>query len=288
MNFVGIVLALLLERALGQVPAWGEPELLRGALTRARQALPLPALWDAAFLPFLIALAPAWLVFWIHDSLAHPLYEAAFSAAVLLLCLGPRDLATDIRRWIAAQEAGDSAAAESLWRGLMRGPEPDPSHRTVLGALFIQSHERLFGVLLWFFVLGPAGAVLYRLISRLPRLLHEQSRDSRAAQAAEALHGLLAWAPARVTALVYGLAGSLDDALVAWRRLETEPHEWRSHTWAILAEVPAGSLSMEEPDGSPIVPANLQATVDEVVRMQFRSLCLMLAAFALFTTGSIV
>ena len=287
MNFVGVILALLLERALGHIPAWGEPALYRGAVYGLRRALPIKSLWDSWAAPFLLVLPSVWATYWAHSEIAHPPYEALFSAAVLLLCLGPRDLTTEIRRWMDAQEAGDSAKAEAVWRNLMRGPQPDASHRTVLGALFIQSHERLFGVLLWFFALGPAGALLYRLMSRLPALLREDGADTQALLTAEALHGLLAWIPARITAAVYGLAGSLDDALVAWRKLEREPHEWRSHTWAVLAEVPAGSLSMEEPDGSLTVPANLQASVDEVLRMQMRALFILLAAFALFTTGSI-
>lgn len=288
MNFVGVILALLLERALGQVPAWGEPVLFPRTLARLRTWMPVRLLWASWPLPFFIILPATFCVYWVQEELAHPLYEALFSTAVLVLCLGPRDLATDLQRWLEAQERGDKAAAEAVWRGLMRGPEPDPSHRTVLGALFIQSHERLFGVLLWFFALGPAGATLYRLTSRLPRALHALEPQSPAAQAAEALHGLLAWLPARITAGLYGMAGSLDDAIAAWHRLAVSPHEWRSHTWALLAEVPAGSLSMEEPDGSPTVPANLKASVDEVMRMQFRALCILLAGFALFTTGSII
>ena len=179
-------------------------------------------------------------------------------------------------------------AADRAWRGLMHGPQPDPSHRTVLGALFIQSHERLFGVLLWFFVLGPAGAVLYRLASRLPRILHDSADGSAAMHTSDALHGLLAWLPARATVVLYGLAGSLDDALETWRKLATEPHEWRSHTWALLAEVPGASLRMEEPDGAAVVPESLRASLDEVARMQFRALIVLLAFFAIFTTGSIV
>lgn len=287
MNFVGVILALLLERALGQVPAWGEPAFFHGLVKMLRRWLPLKWLWNSWLAPFLIVLPPVWGVYWTHGELTHPVYEAAFAAGVLLLCLGPRDISTELRRWISARDEGRSEAAETIWRGLMRGPEPDPSHRTVVGALFIQSHERLFGVLIWFLVLGPAGATLYRLLSHLPRVLHETAPDSQAAQTADALHGLLAWIPARATAALYGLAGSLDDAIGAWRKLEAGPHEWRSHTWAILAEVPAGSLAMEAPDGSAIVPENLQAAVDEVLRMQMRALLILLAGFALFTTGSI-
>lgn len=291
MNFVGIILALLLERGLGHVPGWGEPRIFPKVVDFLRGGLRWPALWNSHFAPFLLVLPPAVLAWWLQDQLSHPIAELAFSSTLLLLCLGPRDLADDIQRWADAKAVGDEPAAERAWRGLMHGPQPDPSHRTVLGALFIQSHERLFGVLLWFFVLGPAGAVLYRLASRLPRILHYAQTDTAALTAAlhtsEALHGLLAWLPARATAALYGLAGSLDDALQTWRKLAIEPHEWRSHTWAILGEVPSASLRMEEPGGGAVVLESLRASLDEVARMQFRALIVLLAFFAIFTTGSI-
>lgn len=291
MNFVGIILALLLERGLGHVPGWGEPRIFPKVVDFLRSSLRWPALWNSHLAPFLLVLPPAVLAGWLQDQLSHPITELAFSSTVLLLCLGPRDLADDIQRWADAKAADDEAAAERAWHSMMHGPQPDPSHRTVLGALFIQSHERLFGVLMWFFVLGPAGAVLYRLASRLPRILHYAQTDPAAPTVAlhtsEALHGLLAWLPARATAALYGLAGSLDDALQIWRKLAIEPHEWRSHTWAILGEVPSASLRMEEPGGA-VVLESLRASLDEVARMQFRALIVLLAFFAIFTTGSIV
>lgn len=287
MTFVGILLALLIERALGHVPGWGEPAIFPALVARVQRMVNFTALWSSYAAPFVFLAPPVLLVMIVHAGLANPFVEVGFSTVVLLLCLGPRDLADDVQRLLRAREAGDAQTAAQLSRALLRGPQPDPTHRTLLGALFIQSHERLFGVLMWFFACGPAGAVLYRLASRLPRVLHETQPGTPAMYAAEALHGLLAWIPARATALIYGLAGSLDDALAHWRRLETEPHEWHSHTWAILAEVSSGSLSMEEAGGQ-AVPATLDASLKEVLRMQTRALLILLAFCAFFTTGSML
>ena len=99
---------------------------------------------------------------------------------------------------------------------MQSGPAPDESHRNLIGALFIQSHERLFGVLLWFMALGPAAAVGYRLASRLPRLTEQEGYGTGARQAAEQLHALGAWISARITAALfahlhaYGIIGTRD------------------------------------------------------------------------------
>lgn len=289
MGLIAIIAALLLERALGAVPGW------RGPSTRAyvelwRKILPIDSMWRSPAILLLLILPPLILVAWLAQSIEQTLLALVFSGLVLFLCLGPRDLADDLKAWIAARERGDLAGAERLARGLQQGPGRDSAdarfdQRSLLGALFIQSHERLFGVLLWFFAFGPAGAVLYRLASRLPHLLHAQG-DSPAARTSEILHDLLAWVPARVTALLFGLAGSLDDALSQWRRLYAEPdHGWRNRTWAVLAETASGSLKTEDHGGAPELPATLELAAREVLSLQFRALLILLAFFAFFATG---
>jgi membrane protein required for beta-lactamase induction len=286
-TLIGILLALALERLLGQLPGWGRPVLFL-AVMRGLQRICPQRLWASLLLPPVVIALPTAAAWWGVAAIEGPILRVAVSAAILLLCLGPRDLAEDIHELLHARADGDAARAAQLSRALQRGPDPGDSHRSLTGALFIQSHEKLFGVLLWFFLLGPAGAIAYRMASRLPRLLDETAPASAAARSADALHSLLAWLPARVTALVFGLAGSLDDALAAWRRLWREPeHGWRTQTWAVLAEVPAASLGTDDADGA-VVPASLEAMLAEVLRMQWRALLIMLAGFALTATGQLL
>jgi len=291
MTLIAIIVALVAERMLGHVPGWGTPMLLRGYVAGLRRALPLSALWRGALaLPLLLA-PPVALCAWLQGAIESPVAHLLFSGLVLFVCLGPRDLADDVKLWLEARASGDQTSAERLARILHKGPGryadgESPQARSLLGAMFIQSHERLFGVLIWFFVFGATGAVLYRIVSRLPRLLTEVE-DSPAAEASETLHALAAWVPARVTAALYGLAGSLDDALKEYRVLmmEQPAHGWRNHTWAVLAEVASGSIEFETEDGASVEPATLDLAAREVVNLQFRALMILLAFVAIFATG---
>ena len=290
MTLIAIIVALIAERLLGHVPGWGTPRLLRTYVATMRRALPLGGMWRGALaLPLLLA-PPIALIAWLQGAIGSPVLHLLFSGSVLFLCLGPRDLADDVKLWIEARANGDQPTADRLARLLQQGPGryaegESPHPRSLLGAMFIQSHERLFGVLIWFFVFGAAGAVFYRIISRLPRLLTEVE-DSPAAEASETLHALAAWVPARVTAALFGLAGSLDDALKEYRVLMDQPHHgWRSHTWAVLAEVSSGSIEFETEDGATVEPATLELAAQEVVNLQFRALMILLAFVAIFATG---
>lgn len=291
MNFIAIVLALAVERAFPQGTALGESRLL-ASLLRALKGLGRAS--DHAALSWLLTLLAVLLTLAIDRLLTGGFTQVLFGGLVLFLCLGPRDLSDDVQRLMAAKARGDAAEAERLSRTLQQSPDgnaaPDESHRGLIGALFIQSHERLFGVLLWFMVLGPAAAVAYRLASRLPRLLEQLGYSSGTQQAALQLHGLGAWLPARITALLFALAGSMDDALSAWRRIgELHYSEaWRSHSWAVLAEVGAGSLAVQDENGGMMVAPRLDAALREVLRMQTRALLVLLAGFAVYTSGTLV
>jgi AmpE protein len=281
MNLLAMLLALAAERLFSPYrdSAQRQPS---GALLR--KLLPLPGLWRSVLLPPLFVGLPALATLLIQRQIHDELLRLPFQALLLFLCLGPRDLSDDVQALRAARAAGDSATVARLSSALQMGPAPDADHRSLLGALFIQSHERLFGTLWWFLALGPAGAVLYRLASRLPGLIEDAA--SPAARGAALLHAVLAWIPVRLTSVLYGLAGSMDDALTHWRQLRRSVHpDWRRQTWTVLATVASAALDWED-SGGPVVASSLDAALAEVLRMQQRALLILLALAALFTAGS--
>jgi hypothetical protein len=56
----------------------------------------------------------------------------------------------------------------------------------------------------------------------------------------------------------------------------------------VLAEVSAASLTVEEGEAGPMVPATLEECLREVAAMQDRALLILLAAFGLFTAGGFI
>ena len=89
----------------------------------------------------------------------------------------------------------------------------------------VQANNRIFGVVFWFMVLGPAGAWLFRVADLIRRrAAFEAARDEDGEQGlatylivVRRVHGVLAWMPARLLALGFALAGSFEDAVSDWR-----------------------------------------------------------------------
>lgn len=267
MNFLALVVALGVERLLSARLHVREPGWLlayvRGALRRiGRAADPARVAFVviAAVLPGLaIALAMAGL-----DAVLHGLAWLAFAALVLFYALGPRDLRAEVQDYRAAVARGDASTALRVASEILehdarqrRGPGFD----SVAEAVFVQANNRLFGVVFWFALLGPFGAAVYRVSDLLRReaLVHAERVDAAPTAAAVALdcqrvHGVLSWAPARLLALTYGLAGSFEESFTGWRRyLESESDHFFDANDRLLVHAGRGALGgrwAEAPDES--------------------------------------
>jgi AmpE protein len=129
----------------------------------------------------------------------------------------------------------------------------------------IQANNRLFAVIFWFVVLGPVGAWAYRVTDLVRRrAVFNATRDTvrkdgevaaeatvdRLLQAAGQLHGWLAWIPARLTAMGFGLAGSFDSAKSAWRSSAGDHTlSLSEHSEQLLARVGTAALALHKLDG---------------------------------------
>ena len=150
-----------------------------------------------------------------------------FAAAVLLFCLGPVDLDTQVNDYIRAVEADDEPRQRQLAREIIEDEPPtsEPAlSQAVAESILLQANQRQFGVLFWFLLLGPMGALFYRLAAQLPRL-EQANRDIDFFLNAKQLLLIMDWLPARITAICYAIAGSFEDALYGWRSYQDRRYD---------------------------------------------------------------
>jgi membrane protein required for beta-lactamase induction len=178
----------------------------------------------------LLLLPPLLITALLQQLLAGSLFglpSVIFAAAVLLFCLGPVDLDTQVNDYTQAVETGDENSQIHLAWEIVEDEPPtsEPAlSQSLAEAILLQANQRLFGVIFWFLLLGPMGALLYRMATQLPRL-EQANRDMDFFLYAKQLLLIMDWLPARLTAICYAIAGSFEDALYGWRSYQDRRHD---------------------------------------------------------------
>jgi membrane protein required for beta-lactamase induction len=284
MTFVVALLALFLERVLIEQDDWRRAPWFPRYLRRLR-GLPYGGRLTEGALGVVVVLLPPLVVVamiqaWLGDSLAG-IPDLVFGTAVLLYCLGPQNLDAEIQDFTEAFEDREPYSDE-IARGIL-GDEP-PTRRAamleaVTRAIPAQALTRIFAVLFWFLILGPLGALLYRLARHLEE--HAQAHgelESGFRTAAVRLPFILDWIPARLTAASYALAGSFDDTLEAWREAASArvpPGELVERTGA--AALGIGDTAAEAADP--------RALIDRAGALVWRSVVIWLGVLGLATVA---
>jgi len=157
----------------------------------------------------------------IQSALDHVLFGLplfAFAVIVLFFCWGPRELDGDIEAVLKAPDRDQRfAAAQALRPDPVRQPLPLEANALVEAA-FASALSRWFGVLFWFVLLGPAGALGYRMVQLAAR--NDAFADRLDADQHEVLERtalILDWAPAHLVALTLALVTEFDAVLHTWR-----------------------------------------------------------------------
>lgn len=222
MALISIILSLLLDRALRHMHDLRDLSWFEHYTERLNNAVKIKS--DAIKLLLILSL-PLTITLIIQLLLMDALFGIpyfVFGVAALLYCLGPACLSSEIAAYLDARSLGDDDEALHYAGALTEkaaSTVPDQQTNDVTRAILLVANERIFSVLFWFVLLGPFGAVVYRLLTNISK--RDDDIDSLVSYAT-LIQGLIAWIPAHLLAAGYALTGHFDGA---FRAYQSRPHE---------------------------------------------------------------
>lgn len=287
-TLIAVVLALMAGHfapQLGALRRFDWVEAWFGAIRTER------APWFASRFALLLSLGlPVLLVGSLHSLLLQwwfGLGGFVFAVIVLFYCWGPRDLDQDVEAAIAAE---DAETREAALQQLMPAPAeaaPRASERVFVAAL-----ERWFSVLLWFLLLGPAGAALYRLaqVAESGEALPDAQRE-----AAARLRAVLEWPAAHLMCLALAVVANFDTVLLSWRAWHARQGGFPQLDSGFLREAASASVADEliearqDEEGEPALERDPVADALQDARsLAWRMIIAWLALLAVFVVAGFV
>lgn len=249
MSLISIIIALVLEQLhalsvqrvvrdpLARLAGFLEDKFNDGGRSHGAIAWGLGVALPAALLSIIYA---ALMVY-------QPVLGFLLGIAVLYLTMGFRQFShffTGIHLALRADEIDEARRLLAEWRG--RGSERLNSGeiaRLAIEQALLASHRHVFAPLLWFAVLGPAGALFYRLAHSFDELWGRRSEMEfgEFGQFTWQAFELIDWVPLRVTAAAFAVVGDFEDAVHCWR---TQAVRWPEAGSGILLASGAGALGV--------------------------------------------
>lgn len=246
MALFSIVIALIIE----QVRPLAQQRYVREPLARFAHFL------DERFndgqrrhgtIAWLIALLPAVLLMLVLQALLdryQPVLALLLNVAVLYLTMGFRQFShffTDIHMALRMGDLDRARAVLGEWRG--RSVERMSSQevaRLAIEEALLASHRHVFAPLLCFILMGPAGAVLYRLALFFKAQWGTVDSGPFGEMARRAF-AMIDWLPLRFSAAAFAMVGDFEDAVFCWR---TQAGSWPDASSGILLASGAGAIGV--------------------------------------------
>lgn len=287
MYFLALILGLTVERVLAHLLHLRNHGLLADTTCWMldRGSRYLPSAWLVLVLVLALLVAPVAGSAWAMGDTLLGMPGLVFSVVVLVYALGPDDLESQVDAYLAALNQGDAAEADRIGAELLEAELPEERvarTRALTEAILVQANNRVFSIVFWFALLGPAGAWAMRVTDLARHRLTEDAAGSPMALAAGTLHGVLAWAPSRLVALGYALAGSFQDAFADWRTLY---QTYTGHFLEVNNEVVAcagwGALG-------PVIEHDEARRVRQALSLVTRTLVIWLVTIGLLTLSGVL
>lgn len=287
---LAVVIALVLGHTVPAVRAWRSVDwYLAWNQWLAERRSPGPA-WGfvLVLLPplLLVALLQGWL-----GAVGLGVPGFVFAVAVLVYSWGPGDLDADVEAVLDATDPPSRERALGYLGVVAPAGTADPN--TLVDAVLQGALRRWFGVLLWFLLLGPVGALAYRLLVVSADgpgrgLLSDRERD-----VAAGLLRLADWPVAQLMTLGLALVGDFDRVLGAWRDWHARGATLDSGFLQAAGRACVDAELADEPvemfeDGAPLDSGPGDAALRDAMSLAWRVLLLWLVVLALFVLAGYV
>lgn len=207
----------------------------------------------------------------------------AFAVLVLFYTSGPRELEDDFQAVLRGDDPGAQAAAAIHLRSVPDGAPRAFTAAELVEAAVLASLRRRFGVLFWFFLLGPAGALGYRLAWEAA-LIDDARVDPRTRHAARRFADALDWIPAHLMVFAMALVSNFDAVIGAWRAWHRTVARaaWEPNPDFLIAVARSGvAADLAAGDGAPAAVCDPVAELADSRRLMARVLVVWLAVVAL-------
>lgn len=215
MTFIITLIALVIERFFhwNHLRRWRWFSTYQQWLSHSRlNHLPSVLLLIICVLPLalIVGLINYLLTGWLYDSL-----KLLFGVIVLVYCMGPANLWLQVFGCINQLHQEDLQLAVSSVQaafGVNHADSAQMFHQAFTRAIFLAAFSRVFAVVFWFVILGPVGAVLYRMIV----LLGTES-PLGLTHIAKTWQRFLDWLPVRIFTFIFALGGHFTEVFAHWK-----------------------------------------------------------------------
>ncbi len=216
--------ALLLDRILAE-PRFHPLTAFGDIATRLELAANRGSRKFRGLLSVAVLLTIPGFVVWYFESLIEIGWlRAVFDIGILWLAIGWHGMKQHARAVATPLMKGDLPSARSKLALIVSRDTGEMDATQVVGSTLESTIENgndcLFASLFWYAVAGPAAVVIHRLSNTLDAMWgYKTDRYLEFGYAAARLDDVLGWAPARLTAVAYGLSGSFYDAWKSYRAI---------------------------------------------------------------------
>lgn len=166
------------------------------------------------------------------------------SIGVLFYCLGPTSMESSLSSYFEAMERGDKVAASFILKEGVENdqvPVGDEIVRNATRYILVESNRRYFGAVTWFIILGPVGALFYRLSHQYHEHCITQELDEHLTLVNQLIHWI-DWIPSRLTSFFNLLTG---DFVNGFYRLKDYITDVETNNEQILSETGIAALGLQ-------------------------------------------